>query len=91
MLPNLSDQELEKWQGIYTQALKDISMEKGKREAYAEYHSLQKKLQEIYSINSTLQDRIKHVEEHEFSHLLVTNNSKEIGNLDKKENYKESF
>ena len=70
---------MDKWQDIYAQALKDIAMEKGKREAYVEYQSLQKKLQEIYSLNYELHNRIQHVQDSEFKTVSVSDiqNNKE--------------
>ncbi|CAI2359680.1 unnamed protein product [Moneuplotes crassus] len=78
ILPNLSDEELEKWQDIYALAMKDIAKEKGKREAFKEYHTLQKKLQEIYAINDALHDRIKKVQENEFKTVSVSDIQNEV-------------
>lgn len=47
-------------------------MEKGKREAYLEHQSLQKKLQEIYTLNFKLHNRIQQVQENEFKTVSVS-------------------
>ena len=62
--------------------MKELAMEKGKREAFSEYQALQKKLQEIYKLNSTLHARIQGVRENEFKTVSVS---------DVQENLEEQF
>lgn len=55
---SLTSQNLDTWQQIYARGLREIAVEKGKREAFAEYRSLQAEFKHIYALNHTLQERL---------------------------------
>lgn len=59
----LSNENLEKWQGIYSKGLKEVAVEKGKREALNEYQSLQNEFQKYIKLNNSLQGRMKQVKD----------------------------
>lgn len=59
----LSPTDLDKWQSIYTEGLKQIAAERGKREAFEEYKDLQKEFEKIYLLNQNLQSKINGIKD----------------------------
>jgi hypothetical protein len=48
---------------MYSQALKQVAMERGKREAQSEFNSWKEELQKIWEINECLKHRIDHLKD----------------------------